>query len=305
MTTARITDEHISELADNGYVVVHGFLTRNELRLCQEEAARYFPGDGVTAADSSSHGPVKVLSFPFDRDVFNRITVHPEILSFLRRSYGTSRLRLGESALQAKYGARFGASRDQTLHTDTWGKKSLAYPRDDGIFRQTFMILYYTDVTRETAPTFIVSREQTRGMSLLTPDGGTTRNPDDHPDLYEWERPVLVEAGTLLIFTGSTLHRGSAMTAETGRRLSHFITYHAAHATWMESVRWPSGDRPRPDAAALRRYLEGASPYERELVGFPGIDDPYWNAMTLQGMALRYPGMDLAPYRAAAEERSR
>lgn len=107
----------------------------------------------------------------------------------------------------------------------------------------------------------------------------------------------------MLIFTGSTLHRGTAMKAETGQRLAHFMTYHSSHATWMENLAWPSGARPRPDAHALRRFQEQSQPRERELIGFPRVGDPYWNEVTLRGMATRYPGMDLSLYREAARGR--
>ncbi|WP_075899028.1 phytanoyl-CoA dioxygenase family protein [Actinomadura sp. CNU-125] len=306
MKRERITDEHVAELERHGYVLVPGFLSAREVQWCREAAAYYFPDDDELAAAPDRYtNHRKVATFPFVDDALNRITVHPAILRFLERSYGTTRLRLGESTLQVKYGTRFGAGDDQNLHNDTWGKKSLAYPRDDGLFRQTFMILYYTNVMAGHAPTFVVSQEHTRGMDLLTEHGMTVRPPDLFPELYSKETPVHAEAGSLLIFTGSTLHRGTAMTAETGRRLVHFITYHSAHVTWMQDIAWPSGERPYPDAAALRRFIETSSPHERELIGFPAVADPYWDEVTLRGMAARYPRMDIAPYRKAFHQRSK
>lgn len=305
MRTGRVTQEHIAEFERHGYVLIRGFLTAQELQDCQRSAARYFPdSDELAATPERYAGLRKVVSFPFAEKTFNRITVHPELLAFLAITYRGARLRLGESALQVKYGTRYETGIDQPLHNDTWGKKSLAYPRDDGVHRQTFMILYYTDVTEGHAPTHIVSQEHTRGMDLLTDDGETLRTPEDHPELYEKEVPIHADAGSLLIFTGSTLHRGTAMTSETGRRLAHFITYHAAQATWMENLRWPSGERPRPDAHTLRRFIEEARPEERELIGFPSVEDSYWNSMTLRGMAARYPKMDMNPYREAFSRRA-
>jgi hypothetical protein len=299
----RISQEHAATLEKQGYVLIPEFLTEEELQCCQEEAEQYFPNsDDLASAPEQYINLAKVVSFPFAGTSLNQVTTHPDILDFLERSYGTDRLRLGESALQTKYGTRFGAGADQTLHNDTWGKKSLVYPRDDGLFRQTFMILYYTDVTADSAPTCVVPQEHSRTMDLLlTENGETTWDPNIYSDLYRKEIPVLAKAGSLLIFTGSTLHRGTAMRAETGQRLAHFLTYHAAHATWMENLAWPSGARPRPDSHAMQRFLEESGPRERELIGFPRVDDPYWSEQTLRGMAVRYPGMDLSPYREVAE----
>jgi hypothetical protein len=36
---------------------------------------------------------------------------------------------------------------------------------------------------------------------------------------------------------------------------------------------------------------------ERDLFGFPRPGDDYWNEQSLADVALRYPGMDMAPYR--------
>jgi hypothetical protein len=36
---------------------------------------------------------------------------------------------------------------------------------------------------------------------------------------------------------------------------------------------------------------------QRDLFGFPRPGDPYWNDDTLAGVAERYPGIDLTPYR--------
>ena len=40
----------------------------------------------------------------------------------------------------------------------------------------------------------------------------------------------------------------------------------------------------------------------RELLGFPPPGHPYWNRETLAGVAARYPGMDMRPYRDACRE---
>jgi hypothetical protein len=53
---------------------------------------------------------------------------------------------------------------------------------------------------------------------------------------------------------------------------------------------------------ALQRFLERAAPRQRELLGFPPPRHPYGNEETLAGVAARYPGMDMTPYRDAFRE---
>jgi hypothetical protein len=38
---------------------------------------------------------------------------------------------------------------------------------------------------------------------------------------------------------------------------------------------------------------------ERDLFGFPRPGDPYWNEQSLADVAVRYPGIDMQPYRDA------
>jgi hypothetical protein len=44
-------------------------------------------------------------------------------------------------------------------------------------------------------------------------------------------------------------------------------------------------------------FLEQATPEQRQTLGFPPVGDPYWDDETLAGVAARYPGMDMTPYR--------
>ena len=47
----------------------------------------------------------------------------------------------------------------------------------------------------------------------------------------------------------------------------------------------------------LQHFIERATPRQREVLGFPPPGDPYWNDETLAAVALRYPKMDMRPYR--------
>jgi hypothetical protein len=106
---------------------------------------------------------------------------------------------------------------------------------------------------------------------------------------------VLAKAGSLLIFTGRTIHRGSAIKADLGERYVQFISYHAAAATWMENQNWPGG-LPDANAPEIERLIEDATPRQREMLGFPAPGHPYWNDETLRGVAARYPKIDMTPY---------
>ena len=46
----------------------------------------------------------------------------------------------------------------------------------------------------------------------------------------------------------------------------------------------------------MTRFIERASPRQREMLGFPAPGDRYWSEETLAGIAARYPAMDMSPY---------
>jgi hypothetical protein len=43
--------------------------------------------------------------------------------------------------------------------------------------------------------------------------------------------------------------------------------------------------------------MEKATPQERELIGCPAPNDPYWSDETVTGVSARYPKMDMTPYK--------
>ena len=88
---------------------------------------------------------------------------HPELIAFVERMLGTNDMLLSQAAIWAKYAGT--GDFDQGLHLDYQGN-TLVVPRDDGEFRQINMILYYSDVSEELGPTYVVSQENTRELPL-------------------------------------------------------------------------------------------------------------------------------------------
>src|SRR4051812_21168403 len=189
----------------------------------------YFPTSDELAATPQRYGSIfedpehLQVEFPFADDALNHVSTHPEIVAFVERILGTRDILLSQAAIWAKYAST--GDFDQGLHLDYQGN-TLVVPRDDGDYRQVNMILYYTDVTPEMGPTYVVSQEETRELPLWP----THRPRKKNEKLYEDERPVLAQAGDLLIFSMRTWHRASDMTAESGARFSHhFVWRSAAH----------------------------------------------------------------------------
>ena len=79
-----------------------------------------------------------------------------------------------------------------------------------------------------------------------------------------------------------------------GGRLAQFITHVRPAWKWLGIVGWSV----QGVKSEFRRWMERATPAERELLGFLPPNHPYWTEETIAGVSAKYPGMDMAPYRA-------
>jgi hypothetical protein len=287
----RITDQHVANLVRHGYVVVPGFLTGPELVSARQNVLRYFPDADELARTPERYASVfedpehLQVEFPFAGDVLNDVSTHPEVVSFVKRLLGTDDVLLSQAAIWAKYAGT--GDFEQGLHLDYQGN-TLVVPRDDEAYRQVNMILYYTDVGADLGPTYVVSREKTKDIPLWP----THRTRKKDAELYKNERPVLAQAGDLLIISMRTWHRASDLIAEKGVRFSHHLVYRAAGHGFQGYHLWSR----LGENNDLQRFIERATPEQREVLGFPKPGSSYWTKETRDAVALRYPKMDMKPY---------
>ncbi len=290
----KIHTRHLRSLLRHGYAIVPRFLTDKELARARVGMSRYFPSpEELDATPQRYAGLTSEIDFlqrefPFVDDTLCELAVHPDILDFVEQVLGTPDIMLARGALWSKYAGH--GEYEQPLHCDYQGN-TLVYPREDGDYRMVNIILYYTDVTAKLGPTYVVSQEHTREGSLWPP----FRSREDYPELYEKEKRVLVNAGGMLIFGMQTFHRGSAMAAPQGVRWTEHLVYRAKRHQFSGYQAWPSFG----EQVELSRFLTRATPRQRSGLGVPAPGDESWTPPTLKGVALRYPGMDLTPYRQA------
>ncbi len=273
-------------------MIVPNFLTAEELSAAHENMLRYVPTAEELDATPERYSWVfedpehLQTEFPFAGDALNHVSTHPEIIGFVERVLGSTDVLLSQAAIWAKYAGT--GDFEQGLHLDYQGN-TLVVPRDDGDYRQVNMILYYSDVTDEMGPTYVVSREKTGELPLWP----THRTRKRSPELYRHERPVLANPGDLFIFGMRTWHRASAITADFGVRLSHHLVYRAGAHHFQGYHHWPRfGENEQ-----LQRFVAHASLRQREVLGFPKAGDAYWNEETIAAVKLRYPEMDMSYYK--------
>jgi ectoine hydroxylase-related dioxygenase (phytanoyl-CoA dioxygenase family) len=283
-----ITQQHHDQLLKHGYAIVPDFLPADELTAAGENFSRYFPSFEELHATPERFGFIHEdpehlqVEFPFAGDALNAVSTHSGIIAFVEKLLGTPNILLSQSAIWAKYAGT--GDFEQGLHLDYQGN-TLVVPREDGDYRQVNFILYYSDVTLELGPTYVVSQQVTADL----PTWPTHRTRRKHPELYKLEKPVLANAGDLLIFGMNTWHRASNILADEGARFSHHMVYRSANHGFQGYHHWPK----LGENELLQQFVTKASPRQREVLGFPRMDDPYWNEQTRSAVRLRYPGIDL------------
>ena len=225
------------------------------------------------------------MEFPFVGDALNQVSTHPDLIEVVERLLGTPQIMLSQAAIWAKYAGL--GDLEQTMHLDYEGN-TLVVPRDEGSYRQVNMILYYSDVTEDLGPTCVVTLEDSQNQGVWPP----FRPQDEYPELYRSEKTIVAKAGDLLLFGMGTFHRATGIRAEVGSRFSHHFVWRAASHHFAGYHQW-SRHGENPD---LGRFIQSARPRQREVLGFPPPGHPYWNAQTVEGVAERYPQMDMTPY---------
>ncbi len=285
------SDKHHKQLLEDGYTLIKGFLTPSELRAAQKALFQHVPTGEEMAATPARFQPIVLeeelhkLEFPYVEPALNFVATHPRIIRMVEKLLGTTDLLLSRSAIWSKYAG--GESYDQAMHLDFEGN-TLVMPRDDGDYRQVNIILYYSDVTETLGPTKVVSQKKTKGDCHWPP----FRYRKDNAPLYDMEKSLVVKAGSMLVFSMRTFHRGSEMTEPGGARFTHHMVYRAARHAFQGYRCWPSYG----EFEDLKDFLESATPRQREVLGFPPPQSDYWTPETVYGVSLRYPEMDMTPY---------
>ena len=222
--------------------------------------------------------------FPYRSWDLNRLAFHPDLVDAAERYLGTTELHLYKVELWAKYAGA--VDYDQPLHRD-YGSHSLVVPRPDGRYQQLTTFIFLSDVTEEDGPTRIVPYEDGKDVpvhaAVPAVRGAGRRRGAVHR-----------AGGSLLVYRTDILHRGSDITGAGRSRFSLLADFQVRGTTWGGKMAWP---KQSPERWA--KFIPQCTVRERDLFGFPRPGDPYWNEQTLDGVAARYPGIDLEPYREA------
>jgi hypothetical protein len=201
---------------------------------------------------------------------------------------GTDDVRLYLAIVSAKYAGQ-PSGYNQLLHTD-FPNHTLTVPRPEAGYHQMETFVYLNDVGPENGATHFVSRRRT----LSIPVERHTLSFEEFPSLYDDPADASAPAGSIIAYRPDVYHRSSDFTDPTQARFMLHVAFRPAAAEWGGYQAWPF----RGFSPEWHNFVQGATPRQLEVLGFPAPGHTFWTDETLAGVAGRYPDLDLTPWRA-------
>jgi hypothetical protein len=228
--------------------------------------------------------------FPFKSTRLNKLVVHDVLIDLATDLLGTEDVRLYLALASAKYPHQ-SSGYNQLLHAD-YPNHSLVVPRNDVGYQQLETFIYLNDVSVRNGATRLVSRTRTAHI----PVEQHTLNLDDYGHLYDDPGVASAPAGSVVAYSPDVYHRSVDFTEPGQARFMLHVAYRPAGLDWIGYQAWPfKGFSPE-----WHKFVAQASVRQLSVLGFPRPGDPYWTEATLSGVAARYPGLDMAPWRHGA-----
>jgi len=308
------TDAEVTTWHEEGWVLLEGLVGTDEVDAVSEDLGLLFPSpeeyhkdpEGVTERwlghppapkevfvwpdEGVGFRPAQQCwmgTFPFPGSgALNRLIVHASIVNFAERALGSTDIRLYQAQASAKYAGV--TNYEQPMHTDrnhSWIPAGTHAP-----WWNLQGFLYLTDVTEADNPTRLVSVRDT--AHIVSRYG--VQMPGSDPGLYAAERPAAGARGSYLAYRSDVFHRGAPFGSGTGARITAAIAFKNAGQDWIGYDQQQN----RSTGIEWTTFVEGSTPRELELFGFPPPGHPIWNEELLTTTAFRYPAMNLDPWRA-------
>ena len=258
VSNPRFGDAEVAHYRQHGYVLLPNFFTPDELQAARRDIEAIIPGWLGYADDPTGAKPERWdepernrrdLRFPFVGEGLNAATLHPELIRFASIMAGGVPLYCEQADLSFKCRGHYGDV-DQQMHMD-YPNHTLVYPPDDPAYWQTAYLIYYTDVSAESAPTAVCSWQRYRDEVHWPPVYAR----EDRAELYEHEVYTVLPAGSVLAYSMRTFHRGTAFKAP-GARVGEFVTFAPLEHKWLGIVGWSEQALRRE----FRTWVAGASP---------------------------------------------
>jgi hypothetical protein len=120
------------------------------------------------------------------------------------------------------------------------------------------------------------------------------------PGLYAAERAAPGVRGSYLAYRSDVFHRGAPFGSSNSARFVVALAFKRSGLDWIGYDQQQS----RSTGPEWTTFVEGSTPRELELFGFPPPGHPIWSASLLEKLSDRYPKMDVEPWMAQLSSRA-
>lgn len=294
----RFSRGHVDEWRDQGFTIIPGFFTPEEIAPLREEYERMYgarrpdrdavDGDG-SIGKFNEHQFRNIDTLPYQGSTaLNLQSLHPALIDFAKALLGASRVHLYQSHTWAKFTGD--ANYDQPFHCD-FSNHTLTVPSDEPAQRTVDFIMYFTDVTDAHGALHYVPKPEADEI-LGGRKGALFANTEAQQSrLKAVERSAAGPAGTLVAHGIDTFHRGTNLTEPGGYRYTMTCGYKAAGNDMIGYHVWQVAQ-----GRDWRPVFAGASPEQLACLGIPLPGDPFWNQRTLKLTQARWPDWDMTPW---------
>ena len=297
--------EHVTQWREEGFTIIEDFFRPDEINPIfsdfeeiyshlapESEAARELIKKPPGAFGAMHHKQFQNIdSLPYQASVdTNLISLHPSLIALAQDLLGVEQVHLYQSHTWAKFTGE--ADYDQLHHCD-FGNHTLTVPSDQPSQRSIDFIVYISDVSDDLGALHYVTKPDSD--RLLAP-GAVVADAADQPKLKAVERSAAAGAGTLVVHSIDTFHRGTNLSRPNGKRYTMTVGYKAAGNDMIGFHVWQAG--------ALKPWplvLNNAKPEQLACLGIPLPGSSYWTPRTLALTQSRWPEWDLTPWRIAAQ----
>ena len=258
----RLTDDHIDELEERGYVIVRNFLDEEQRKQIAAAVRNILkPWDEIQEAPPQDRSDFRI--FPFTEPRLNQEAINRDAIHFAKQWFRTDHIHFRPRSCLVRYpGFKWPSS---SAHLDN-GNNSLLPPTDDRTHKQIWFWIHPEPVAEGQAPLQLVAHEHQGDLSKAV--------------------PLICDGGTLCIFHTHTWHSASDYTLENGQRYTWGFAFGHGDYYW-------EGVRHYTDVghnAEFQQFIGGLSASDRELFRFPPAGHPYYTPQTLAALEEHYPG---------------